>query len=152
MNGRSKQVTLVLHRLIGAVVAYANQWKGWKRFTSAVEKAMEQFGTQAFEILLGSLLSLTNLIDYWSVRCLFPSSGCTSFCARARAPVMTLHQYKRLSEIQSRNLNSNCQDSVKSSLQWLVSIEFVFFFFLSNKKSTKNNEHTKKKSLLKLVT
>lgn len=54
----------MLHRLIGAVVAYANQWKGWKRFTSAVEKAMEQFGTQVFEILLGSLLSLTNLIDY----------------------------------------------------------------------------------------
>lgn len=54
-NGRRKLVTLVLHRLTGAVVVYANQWKGWKRFTSAVERAMGQFGTQASETLLEAL-------------------------------------------------------------------------------------------------
>ncbi|CAK9167464.1 unnamed protein product [Ilex paraguariensis] len=43
------QGTLVRHHLIGAVVASANRWREWRRFTSAVERGMEQSGILVFE-------------------------------------------------------------------------------------------------------
>ncbi|KAK6783514.1 hypothetical protein RDI58_021311 [Solanum bulbocastanum] len=43
-SGRPKLGTFVLHHSIGAVVEFVNQWKGWKRSTSDVEREMEQYG------------------------------------------------------------------------------------------------------------
>jgi len=41
--------------LTGAVVAFANQWKEWRRCTSAVERVMKLSGTPASETSLYGL-------------------------------------------------------------------------------------------------
>ncbi|KAL6005784.1 hypothetical protein ACLOJK_006357 [Asimina triloba] len=49
VNGKPKQGTLVPQLLIGAAVAFVNQWKEWRRYTSAVEKVMGLSGMLNFE-------------------------------------------------------------------------------------------------------
>jgi len=49
VNGRLKLEILVLHHLTGAAVAYANQWKEWRRCTSGVGRVMKLSGTPVSE-------------------------------------------------------------------------------------------------------
>ena len=51
VNGRLKLEIHVLHHLTGAAVAFANQWKEWRRCTSAVGRAMKLSGTPVSETI-----------------------------------------------------------------------------------------------------
>lgn len=46
----------MLHHLTGPAVAFVSQWREWRKYTSAVGKVMEQFGTLVSESLSLPLL------------------------------------------------------------------------------------------------
>lgn len=51
VSGRHKQVTYVLHRLIGAAVESASQWRRLNMSTQNAVKGMELFGVLYFKLI-----------------------------------------------------------------------------------------------------
>lgn len=68
MSGRLKQEIPVLHLLTGAAVAFANLWREWRRYTSAVGRVMERFGTRVFEFLAPSCNIFVNVLSEQCLR------------------------------------------------------------------------------------